>query len=286
MLGELGVGSRRVRHRCHGPRLRADVMRPDRHTWTSGQLPSNVREIRSRMGSREHGSLPGAASQVAQTPPAEHESGVRAHYRYDARHTHRRGAPRRARCRRRPDGGVGAFRGPGRPRAHLPRLDRARPARPPGDGAPLGDRGRARRRPGHRRRRRDRGRGAGSRRPGRLAARRRPTPRERAGVGPRRPRRDDLPQGGPTGPAFWARRQCHETTVHALDARSALEARHLTAADVWLTEALASRRGRRAARRVLAAPHEGPPQRIPLHRSRFGDRWPGVVARRSDPTPR
>jgi uncharacterized protein (TIGR03083 family) len=44
----------------------------------------------------------------------------------------------------------------------------------------------------------------------------------------------------PPARQFWARRQCHETTVHALDARSALEARHLTAADVWLTEELAT----------------------------------------------
>ena len=25
-------------HRCHGPRLSADTMRPDRHTWTSGRF--------------------------------------------------------------------------------------------------------------------------------------------------------------------------------------------------------------------------------------------------------
>ena len=44
----------------------------------------------------------------------------------------------------------------------------------------------------------------------------------------------------PPARQFWARRQCHETTVHALDALSAREARHLGAADVWLTEELAS----------------------------------------------
>jgi uncharacterized protein (TIGR03083 family) len=44
----------------------------------------------------------------------------------------------------------------------------------------------------------------------------------------------------PPARAFWARRQCHETTVHALDARAALEARPLTADDLWLTDALAT----------------------------------------------
>jgi uncharacterized protein (TIGR03083 family) len=43
----------------------------------------------------------------------------------------------------------------------------------------------------------------------------------------------------PPARAFWARRQCHETTVHALDALSALEGRPLRADDVWLTDALA-----------------------------------------------
>jgi uncharacterized protein (TIGR03083 family) len=43
----------------------------------------------------------------------------------------------------------------------------------------------------------------------------------------------------PPARAFWARRQCHETTVHALDALSALERRPLVAEDVWLTDALA-----------------------------------------------
>ena len=40
--------------------------------------------------------------------------------------------------------------------------------------------------------------------------------------------------------AFWARRQCHETTVHALDALSALEDRTLRADDVWLSDELAT----------------------------------------------
>ena len=44
----------------------------------------------------------------------------------------------------------------------------------------------------------------------------------------------------PPARAFWARRQCHETTVHALDALSALERRPLGGDDVWLTDALAA----------------------------------------------
>ena len=42
----------------------------------------------------------------------------------------------------------------------------------------------------------------------------------------------------PPARAFWARRQCHETTVHALDALAAAAARALTAEDVWLDEGL------------------------------------------------
>ena len=40
--------------------------------------------------------------------------------------------------------------------------------------------------------------------------------------------------------AFWARRQCHETTVHALDALASREDRPLTADDVWLSDALSA----------------------------------------------
>ena len=44
----------------------------------------------------------------------------------------------------------------------------------------------------------------------------------------------------PPARAFWARRQCHETTVHALDALAAASGgRPLTAADVWIDESLA-----------------------------------------------
>jgi uncharacterized protein (TIGR03083 family) len=39
---------------------------------------------------------------------------------------------------------------------------------------------------------------------------------------------------------FWARRQCHETTVHALDALAAVHQRPLTADDVWLAEHVAT----------------------------------------------
>jgi uncharacterized protein (TIGR03083 family) len=43
----------------------------------------------------------------------------------------------------------------------------------------------------------------------------------------------------PPARVFWARRQHHETTVHALDALSALEARFPTPADAWFGDAAA-----------------------------------------------
>ncbi|HSF99155.1 MAG TPA: maleylpyruvate isomerase family mycothiol-dependent enzyme [Ornithinibacter sp.] len=44
----------------------------------------------------------------------------------------------------------------------------------------------------------------------------------------------------PPARRFWARRQCHETTVHALDGLSARLGRHLTARDAsWVSEKLA-----------------------------------------------
>lgn len=43
----------------------------------------------------------------------------------------------------------------------------------------------------------------------------------------------------PPARAFWARRQCHETTVHALDALAATLDRPLTADDLWLGPAAA-----------------------------------------------
>ncbi len=45
--------------------------------------------------------------------------------------------------------------------------------------------------------------------------------------------------GAPTSRLFWARRQCHETTVHALDALSATTGRPLTADDLWLGDTAA-----------------------------------------------
>lgn len=39
--------------------------------------------------------------------------------------------------------------------------------------------------------------------------------------------------------AFWARRQCHETTIHAVDALSAALGRYPVAEDTWLTRELA-----------------------------------------------
>jgi len=44
----------------------------------------------------------------------------------------------------------------------------------------------------------------------------------------------------PPARAFWARRQCHETTVHALDALAARDQRALTSDDVWLSTDLAT----------------------------------------------
>ena len=38
---------------------------------------------------------------------------------------------------------------------------------------------------------------------------------------------------------FWARRQCHETTIHAVDALSASLGRSLRAADTWITREIA-----------------------------------------------
>jgi len=39
--------------------------------------------------------------------------------------------------------------------------------------------------------------------------------------------------------AFWARRQCHETTIHAVDALAAELGRYPTAADTWIDPAVA-----------------------------------------------
>ncbi len=43
----------------------------------------------------------------------------------------------------------------------------------------------------------------------------------------------------PPARRFWARRQCHETTIHAVDALSAALGRYPTAADTWIDPALA-----------------------------------------------
>ena len=44
----------------------------------------------------------------------------------------------------------------------------------------------------------------------------------------------------PPARQFWARRQCHETTVHALDALAARDQRPLTSEDVWIGTDLAN----------------------------------------------
>lgn len=43
----------------------------------------------------------------------------------------------------------------------------------------------------------------------------------------------------PPAKRFWARRQCHETTIHAADALSAALGRYPKAADTWISEAVA-----------------------------------------------
>ena len=43
----------------------------------------------------------------------------------------------------------------------------------------------------------------------------------------------------PPPAAFWARRQCHETTIHAVDALSAALGRYPRAADTWIDPAVA-----------------------------------------------
>ncbi|HEY9564597.1 MAG TPA: maleylpyruvate isomerase N-terminal domain-containing protein [Nocardioides sp.] len=43
----------------------------------------------------------------------------------------------------------------------------------------------------------------------------------------------------PPAKRFWARRQCHETTIHAVDALSAALGRLPRAADVWITDQVA-----------------------------------------------
>jgi len=43
----------------------------------------------------------------------------------------------------------------------------------------------------------------------------------------------------PTPKRFWARRQCHETTIHAVDALSAALGRHPRAEDTWISRDLA-----------------------------------------------
>ena len=43
----------------------------------------------------------------------------------------------------------------------------------------------------------------------------------------------------PPAQAFWARRQCHETTIHAVDALSASLGRYPRASDTWVDPAVA-----------------------------------------------
>ena len=90
----------------------------------------------------------------------------------------------------------------------------------------------------------------------------------------------------PPARAFWARRQCHETTVHALDALSALEARPLTADDVWLTDALAADGVDELLVGFWQRRTKGPRSRNPLHRNGVHDRRRGLAPRGQRPEPR
>ena len=90
-------------------------------------------------------------------------------------------------------------------------------------------------------------------------------------------------KAAPPARAFWARRQCHETTVHALDALSALEARAAHRRRRLAHRCAGGRRCRRAARRLLAAAHQGPALRNSLHRNGVRDRRPGVEPRGQRP---
>lgn len=46
-------------------------------------------------------------------------------------------------------------------------------------------------------------------------------------------------KNAPPAKAFWARRECHETVIHAVDALSAALGRYPTAADTWVSHELA-----------------------------------------------
>ena len=133
-------------------------------------------------------------------------------------------------------------------RADLPGLDRTPPDRPPGDGAPLGGG-----QPARRQRSRSTppsGPGGGRRARSTGCA---PAPSTWSRRSPRRPRTCARSSSSttPRGPLdFWARRQCHETTIHAVDALAG-EPRPLPPRGRHLDRPRGRRRRhRRAARRV------------------------------------
>ncbi len=75
----------------------------------------------------------------------------------------------------------------------------------------------------------------------------------------------------PPARLFWARRQHHETTIHALDALAARDGRTVRADDAWFDAATALDGDRRAGRRLLAAARQGPSGRggpVPGRRGR------------------
>ena len=119
-----------------------------------------------------------------------------------------------------------------------PSVDGGRAGRPPGDGPSLGDRPRTRRRP----RRRCRTRPS--------CDARSTTCRPTTGTGSRgllaalRDAPEDLEamtflKDAPSPRRFWARRQCHETTIHMVDALAAAKARLPTTDEAAVDDALA-----------------------------------------------
>ena len=72
-----------------------------------------------------------------------------------------------------------------------------------------------------------------------LAERRRGALAEAVDGGSRGPRGVGLPQRRAAGAGFWARRQCHETTMHAVDALAASLGRAPRPDEVWIDPELA-----------------------------------------------
>ena len=79
---------------------------------------------------------------------------------------------------------------------------------------------------------------------------------------------------------FWTRRQCHETTVHAVDALGARLGRPARADETWIRPGRRARRHRRAARRLRHPPQGGRLTRRPDPAARAPRRRRRRLARR------